>query len=212
MSFEPFTRITGVAAPLTMPNIDTDVIIRVDRMVSMDPAELAPFAFEAIRFDADGAEDPTFVLNQEPFRGAPILLGGSNFGCGSSREPAVWALQGIGIRCVVAPSFGDIFQANCHQNGLLPIVLAEVELDELAAMAMTGSPVTVDLDSQMIVSGTSRWSFAIGSMQKSALLEGLDDIDIAFRAIETVKAWEASDREIRPWAWTTSQAVRRSAG
>ena len=139
MSREPLQTLVGTAAPFLRPNVDTDVIIRVDRMVSMDPADLAPYAFEALRFDAAGDEDTECIFNQKPFRGAPILLAGPNFGCGSSREPAVWALQGMGVRCVVAPSFGDIFEANCHQNGLLPITLPEDQMHELAAVADTGA-------------------------------------------------------------------------
>ena len=110
------------------------------------------------------------------------------------REPAVWALQGMGVRCVVAPSFGDIFEANCHQNGLLPITLPEDQVDELAAIAETGAPVTVDLADQLIGAADHWWSFTIGSLQKLALLEGLDDIDLALQAGEDVDAWQTRDR------------------
>lgn len=211
MSREPLQTLVGTAAPFLRPNVDTDVIIRVDRMVSMDPADLAPYAFEAFRFDTAGDEDTECIFNQKPFRGAPILLAGPNFGCGSSREPAVWALQGMGVRCVVAPSFGDIFEANCHQNGLLPITLPEDQMHELAAVADTGALVTVDLADQMIVAAEQRWSFTIGSMQKLALLEGLDDIDLALRARDDVDAWQTRDRAARPWAWTTTRPDRNPA-
>ena len=144
------------------------------------------------------------------FQGAPILLAGPNFGCGSSREPAVWALQGMGVRCVVAPSFGDIFEANCHQNGLLPVTLPEDQMDELAAIADTGALVSVDLADQLIVAADHRWSFTIGSMQKFSLLEGLDDIDLALRARDDVDAWQTRDRAVRPWAWTTTRPDRNS--
>ena len=126
-------------------------------------------------------------------------------------EPAVWALQGMGVRCVVAPSFGDIFEANCHQNGLLPITLPEDQMDELAAIADTGALVTVDLADQLIVAAEHRWSFTIGSMQKLALLEGLDDIDLALRAGDDVDAWQTRDRAARPWAWTTTRPDRNPA-
>ncbi len=205
MTAPPLTTVTGVAAPLLRPNLDTDVIIRVERMVSTSPADLAPFAFEAIRYQADGSENPEFVLNQEPFRGATILVGGPNFGCGSSREPAVWAIVGLGIRCIVAPSFGDIFQANCHQNGVLPIVLDEAAVDELADSAATGTPVTVDLAAQQVRAADRTWCFAIGPTQKLALLEGLDDLDLALRDIDSIRAWEQADRANRPWAWTSVQ-------
>ncbi len=207
----PLTTVTGAAAPLLRPNLDTDVIIRVERMVSTSPADLAPFAFEAIRYQADGSENPEFVLNQEAFRGAPILVGGPNFGCGSSREPAVWAIVGLGIRCIVAPSFGDIFQANCHQNGVLPIVLDETEVDDLAELAATGTPVTVDLAAQQVRAADRSWSFAIGLPQKLALLEGLDDLDLALRDIDSVRAWEQADRANRSWAWTSVQQHAKEA-
>src|SRR5919205_1213678 len=122
---QPFTKVGGPAAPLLRANVDTDLIIRIERLVGTRREELGPFAFEALRRRADGSEDPDFVLNRPEYRGAPILLAGPNFGCGSSREGAVWALMGAGIRCVIAPSFGDIFFSNCFQNGLLPVVLPE---------------------------------------------------------------------------------------
>lgn len=208
---EPLTVVTGAAAPLLRPNLDTDVIIRVERMISTSPADLAPFAFEAIRYEADGSENPEFVLNQEAFRGAPILVGGPNFGCGSSREPAVWAIVGLGIRCIVAPSFGDIFQGNCHQNGVLPVVLDVTEVDDLAGLAATGTPVTVDLAAQQIRAADRSWSFAIGPTQKLALLEGLDDLDLALRDIDTIRVWERADRANRPWAWTSVQQHAKEA-
>jgi 3-isopropylmalate/(R)-2-methylmalate dehydratase small subunit len=192
----------GAAVPLVRPNLDTDVIIRIDRMVSTSPSELAPFAFESLRTGADGEPDPTVALNDPRFTGAPILIGGSNFGCGSSREPAVWALMGLGIRCVIAGSFGDIFEANCHQNGVLPVVLPEPDLSTLAAIAADGTPVEVDLDAQQINADGSAWPFTIGTIQKAALLEGLDDIELALRLSDDIEAWEAQDRLRRPWAWT----------
>jgi len=201
MSAGPLRTVTGVAAPLLRSNIDTDVIIRVERMVSAKPADLAPWAFEAMRYRPDGSEDPGFVLNQEPFRDAPILVAGSNFGCGSSREPAVWAIAGLGIRCIVAPSYGDIFEANCHQNGILPIVLSEAEVDDLATLAATGVPVTVDLEAQQVRSADCIWPFVIGPSQKLALLEGLDDLDLARSQMDAIRNWEHADRTARPWAW-----------
>ena len=199
MSRQPLGTVCGLAVPLVRPNLDTDVIIRIDRMVSTSPSELAPFAFESLRTRSDGEPDPTVALNDPRFRGAPILIGGSNFGCGSSREPAVWALMGLGIRCVIAGSFGDIFEANCHQNGVLPIVLPEPGLSALAAIAANGIPVEVDLEAQQINADGSAWPFTIGTMQKAALLEGLDDIDIALRLSDDIEAWERQDRRRRPW-------------
>jgi 3-isopropylmalate/(R)-2-methylmalate dehydratase small subunit len=207
VSSEPLRIVSGAAAPLLRPNLDTDVIIRIDRMVSTQPADLAPFAFEAIRYRTDGSDNPDFALNQDRFRHAPILIGGPNFGCGSSREPAVWAIVGLGIRCIVAPSFGDIFQANCYQNGLLAIVLDKSEVAELADVAATGTSVTVDLEAQTISASERAWFFTIGAAQKAALLEGLDDLDVAVRDLDRIRTWEQADRDLRPWAWI---AVRQN--
>jgi 3-isopropylmalate/(R)-2-methylmalate dehydratase small subunit len=208
VSFEPVTRITGVAAPLLRANVDTDVIIRIDRLTTNRPSELAPYAFEALRYRADGSEEPSFILNRAPFRGAPILVAGPNFGCGSSREPAVWALMGLGIRCVIAPSFGDIFQGNCFQNGVLPVELPEADVDALAVAAESGEPVTVDLREQRVTTSSRSWSFALPALRKQSLLEGLDDLDLALQDLPLVLAWEERDRQARPWAWLTSEAER----
>ena len=202
MSFEPLRTVTGVAAPLLRPNVDTDVIIRIDRLVTK-VADLAPFAFEAIRFNADGSPNPEFVLNQERFAGATILIGGSNFGCGSSREPAVWAIASLGIRVVIAPSFGDIFQSNCYRNGLLAITLDERDVRELGECAATGEPVTVDLEAQQISFRDRRWPFAIGATQRLVLIEGLDDFDLAMRDLDAISEWQQKDRLVRGWAWTS---------
>jgi 3-isopropylmalate/(R)-2-methylmalate dehydratase small subunit len=201
VSIEPLRSVTGVAAVLDRPNLDTDVIIRIERMVSTDPAALAPFAFEALRYRPDGSDDPEFVLNQAPFTGAPILVGGPNFGCGSSREPAVWAIKGLGIRVIVAPSFGDIFQANCHQNGLLPVVLPAAGAGALAAIASTGAAVTVDVEKLEVAAGGRTWPFRLGATQRLSLLEGLDDLDLAMRDMPAVRAWENADQITRSWAW-----------
>jgi 3-isopropylmalate/(R)-2-methylmalate dehydratase small subunit len=122
---QPFRTVTGIAAPLLRANIDTDMIIPVQRLVGASRDGLGPYGFERFRYLADGSDNPEFPLNRDAFRNAPILLAGENFGCGSSREGAVWTLMGMGLRCVIAPSFGDIFHNNCFQNGLLPVRLPE---------------------------------------------------------------------------------------
>ncbi|WP_208511213.1 3-isopropylmalate dehydratase small subunit, partial [Variovorax paradoxus] len=137
---QPFTLLRGAAAPLSIDNVDTDLIVRIERLTSLARGELGPWAFEALRFRADGSEDPDFVLNQPRWREAPILVAGRNFGCGSSREGAVWALLARGIRCVIAESFGDIFHANCFQNGVLPIRLAPSELARAHAACGADGP------------------------------------------------------------------------
>ena len=204
MSRQPFTTVTGAAAPLLLSNVDTDVIIRIDRMTSTDPADLAPYAFEALRHRPDGSDDPTFVLNAPCFAGAPILLAGANFGCGSSREPAVWAIMGIGIRCVIAPSFGDIFRANCLTNGVLPVTLDQESINQLAKAAALGVPVTVDLDRQRVTAQGASWSFTISTIQKTALLEGLDELRLAMRFEQDTARWEREDLLVRPWAWSAA--------
>lgn len=176
---EKFTVLQGIAAPLLVANIDTDVIIRIERMSNLARGELGPWAFEALRWTSDGTENPEFILNQEPFRAASILLAGANFGCGSSREMAVWALQEHGIRCIIAPSFGDIFFSNCLQNGVLAIRLAAAAIDGFAAHLLSDPPnarLTVDLLSQEIRYKKLRLGFDIEALARESLLEGLDAI------------------------------------
>ena len=200
---EPFTTVSGPAAPLMLANVDTDVIIRVEPMTRHPREALGRFAFEALRYRPDGSEDPAFVLNQPPYRGAPILLAGANFGCGSSREPAVWALMGMGIRCVIAPSFGDIFFGNCFQNGMLPIVLDEHTLEELATTARTGAAMIVDLvQRQLSIGDSAPLPFQVDGLRRESLLAGLDAIGLTLKDAPAIAAWQAADRARRPWIWS----------
>jgi 3-isopropylmalate/(R)-2-methylmalate dehydratase small subunit len=208
MTFDPLTRIDGPAVPLLRPNIDTDLIIRVDHMVSTDPSALAPFAFQAIRHLADGREDPSCPLNQPRYRNAPVLLAGPNFGCGSSREPAVWAIAGLGIRCVIAPGFGDIFAANCFQNGVLAIALPAGPVQAIADAATASGRIVVDLPAQTIASHDHAWTFDIAPLHKTALTEGLDDLDHSVRHLDAADAWINRDRSRRRWAWAGAAAER----
>jgi 3-isopropylmalate/(R)-2-methylmalate dehydratase small subunit len=195
---EPFTVVRGVAAPLMRPDVDTDVLAPAHGGRG-DPARSC---FAPIRYLPDGREDPSFVLNQGPFRGAPILLAGHNFGCGSSRENAVWSLQALGIRCVIAPSFGDIFFGNCFQNGLLPIVLEAQTLDWLAEEAAAGTPMVVDLRSSALTSpGGTTIPFAVNPTRREQLLDGLDDLTLGLRRLDLVRAFQAADRQRRPWIY-----------
>src|SRR5712691_303588 len=149
---EKFTRLTGVAAPLPMINIDTDKIFPAVYLKTIKRTGLAKWLFQEIRFRPDGSENPDFVLNQEPYRHAKIIVAGDNFGCGSSREHAPWALLDFGIRCVIAPSFADIFYNNCFKNGILPIVLPQADVDKLMDDAERGSNaiISVDLEQQEV--------------------------------------------------------------
>lgn len=199
---QSFTTVTGPAAPLMRANVDTDVIVRIERLTTLGKEALGPYAFEALRYRAEGSEDPGFVLNQPPFRGAPLLLADANFGCGSSREGAVWALQAIGVRCVIAPSFGDIFFANCFQNGVLPIRLPAAQVQALAAQAAGGGAFTVDLHAQRLTApdGTAL-PFDVDALRREALLAGLDEIGLSLQHADAIAAWQAQDRALRPWNW-----------
>ncbi len=200
---DAFTVVAGVAAPLMRANIDTDTVIRIERLTNATPAETAPWLFEALRFDAAGREDPDFVLNQPQFRDAPILLAGENFGCGSSREGAVWALKYSGVRCVIAPSFGDIFANNCYQNFVLPVVLPAEQVERLAAECAGGNTrVSVDLVRQIVVSPHGEeMPFAVETIRRDALLEGLDEIGLTLKHDAAIAAFQAADRTARPWVW-----------
>jgi 3-isopropylmalate/(R)-2-methylmalate dehydratase small subunit len=210
---QPFTFVTGQAAPLMQANIDTDVIIRIERLIDPSPANLSAYALEALRFLPDGSENPDCLLNQPRFKGAPILLAGANFGCGSSREGAVWALMALGIRCIIAASFGDIFSSNCFQNGVLPVVLPESTVQALAEQARAHDhPMTIDLVRQLVISpeGEER-AFVIDPLRREALLAGLDAIGQTLTYASDIAAWQAADRVARPWVWqpvTTHHAQR----
>ncbi|MBK1658469.1 3-isopropylmalate dehydratase small subunit [Paracraurococcus ruber] len=202
---QPFTTVTGIAAPLLWANVDTDMIIPVQRLVGTGRDGLGPHGFERFRYLPDGGDNPDFPLNRAPFKGAPILLADENFGCGSSREGAVWTLMGMGLRCVIAPSFGDIFHNNCFQNGLLPVRLP-IEVIRRMAEAMEESPgnarVTVDLDRQVVV---TPWGeavpFAVDARKREALLSGLDEVAQTLQRADAIAAWQARDRAARAWAW-----------
>lgn len=200
---ERFTTLSGQAAPLMRANIDTDLIIRIERLTGTKREEMGQWAFETLRYRPDGSENPDFVLNQGPFRGAPVLLAGANFGCGSSREGAVWALQGAGIRCVIAESFGDIFFNNCFQNGILPIRLPGETVRALAEQSAGGNArLTVDLERQTILSPRGEAiPFEVDAARRTALLEGLDDIGQTLLHATDIEAWQAADRAARPWVW-----------
>ena len=203
---DKFTKVTGVATPLMRQNVDTDLIIRIERLVDNVGREgLGPFAFEQIRFKPDGSENPDCIFNQEPYRDAPMILSRENFGCGSSREGAVWALKGMGIKAVIAPYFGDIFNNNCFQNGILPVPLP-IEEVELLADEMTASPgnarITVDLENCIVISPTGRTiPFKVEAHRQHAMLNGLDDIAQTLSRQDAIVGWQKADQSARPWVW-----------
>ncbi|KIG10084.1 3-isopropylmalate dehydratase small subunit [Caballeronia concitans] len=199
------TTITGPAAPLLRDNIDTDLIIRIERISQLVRGQLGPYLLETLRYRGDGpssGEREDFVLNRPAFRHACIVLGGKNFGCGSSREMAVWALEEAGIRCVIAPSFGDIFYNNCLQNGLLPVRLDASAIQRIADISRDGASIEVDLRALEIrVPGLDAIPFDFDEAPREALLEGLDEIDQTRRLSERIAQFRASDRKARGWAY-----------
>jgi 3-isopropylmalate/(R)-2-methylmalate dehydratase small subunit len=198
----PFTNETAVAVPIDLPNVDTDRIIPARFLRKPRAPEFAGYLFHDVRFDADGHEREDFVLNQAPFRGAGIVVAAENFGCGSSREAAVWALDAYGIRAVIAPSLGDIFHENCYKNGLLPVILPAETVAGLRAQlhARPGASIGVDLDTQTVTApdGT-RHPFEIDPFRKQALLRGQDEIALTLSHEADIAAFERRHFQAMPW-------------
>ena len=199
---DKFTTLTGVAAPLPMTNVDTDMIIPKQYLKTIHRTGLGRGLFDEMRFREDGSEEPDFVLNRPAYRNAEILVAGENFGCGSSREHAPWALLDFGIRCVIAPSFADIFHNNCFKNGILPVTLPHEQVDALMRDAERGANArtTVDLEAQTVtISDGQAFRFEIDPHQKRCLLEGLDDIALTLEEAGAIDAFEARAAQARPW-------------
>ena len=199
---DKFDSLTGVAAPLPLINVDTDMIIPKQFLKTIERSGLGKNLFDEMRYLDDGSENPDFVLNKPAYRDAEIIVAGDNFGCGSSREHAPWALLDFGIRAVIAPSFADIFYNNCFKNGILPIVLPQDQVDALMEHARNGSNarLTVDLESQTVTApdGT-RYAFAVDAFKKHCLLNGLDDIGLTMEKAGSIDAYEGDLRQSRPW-------------
>jgi 3-isopropylmalate/(R)-2-methylmalate dehydratase small subunit len=205
---EKFTKLTGVAAPLPMINVDTDMIIPKQFLKVISRDGLGRGLFDEMRFNQDGSEIPEFVLNQPAYREAKILVTGENFGCGSSREHAPWAILDFGITCVIAPSFADIFYNNCFKNGILPIVLPQSDVDKLMDDAERGANaiVSVDLETQEITGPDGgKITFEIDPFRKHCLLNGLDDIGLTLEKKASIDSFEAKQHASQPWLY--SQAV-----
>ncbi len=192
----PFIRHTGKAAAFIRENIDTDLIIPKQFLTTILRSGLGRHLFHDLRYREDGSEDPAFVLNREPGRSATLLLGGANFGCGSSREHAPWALMDFGFRAVLAPSFADIFRTNAFKNGLLPAV---VEPEALEALAAAPGAITVDLEALTLAQDGRTYPFACEPWGRSALLEGLDEIEATLRRLPAIEAFEARRRTESAW-------------
>jgi 3-isopropylmalate/(R)-2-methylmalate dehydratase small subunit len=199
---EKFTQLTGVAAPLPMINVDTDMIIPKDYLKTIHRTGLGKGLFAELRYNEDGTDNPDFVLNKPAYRTAQILVAGDNFGCGSSREHAPWALLDYGIRCVISTEFGDIFYNNCFKNGILPVKVSKEDLDKLMDDAGRGANATisVDLAAQEIRGpdgGVVR--FDIDGFRKHCLLNGLDDIGLTLQKSDRISNFEKHDSVNRPW-------------
>jgi 3-isopropylmalate/(R)-2-methylmalate dehydratase small subunit len=198
---QPFTILRGVAAPMPLENIDTDAITpsAANRSAS---ADVGAMLFNNSRYHLDGTENPDFILNQPKYRHSQILVAGRNFGCGSSRERAVWALQKFGIRCVIAPSFADIFYDNAFQNGLLPVMLPLPDWQSLLdSLASSDAIVSVDLVECRLEAPSGHYTFEVTPERRIALLEGLDEIDLMLRFQSDIEAFELVDRARRPWLY-----------
>ncbi len=199
---DKFTTLTGIAAPMPLVNIDTDMIIPKQFLKTIHRSGLGKNLFDEMRYFPDGTENPAFVLNKPAYREAQIIVAGDNFGCGSSREHAPWALLDYGIRCVISTSFADIFYNNCFKNGILPIVLPPEAVEALMKDAENGANarLTVDLESQTVTGadGTA-YPFEMDPHRKHCLLNGLDDIGLTMEKAPAIEAYEARIAQSQPW-------------
>ena len=197
-----FTKLSGIAAPLKLVNIDTDMIIPKQFLKTIKRSGLGVNLFDEMRYDDDRNEIETFVLNQPAYRNAQILVTGENFGCGSSREHAPWAIADFGITCVIAPSYADIFYSNCFKNGILPIALPQEQIDVLMQDAEKGANarIEIDLESQTITSSDGEvFSFDVDTFKKYCLMNGLDDIGLTMEKVTSIDTFEAAAATSRPW-------------
>lgn len=201
---DKFTKIRAVAAPLPITNVDTDMIIPQNHLRTIERTGLGKFAFSNIRYNDDGSEREDFVLNKPAYRNAEILIVGENFGCGSSREHAPWALTDFGLRCIIAPSFADIFYGNCFKNGLLPIKLPQDIIDDLMKDAEMGANAvfTIDLENLEITRPDGEVvTFEIDGFRQHCLINGLDDIGLTMARDKQISAFEAKQKIEQPWLY-----------
>lgn len=199
---DKFEKLTGIAAPMPLINIDTDMIIPKVFLKTIKRSGLGVNLFDEMRYDSDGNEIADFILNKPAYRNAEIIVAGDNFGCGSSREHAPWALLDFGIRCVIAPSFADIFYNNCFKNGILPIVMPREVVDILMEDARKGANarITVDLEAQTVTSSDGKeFSFEVDEFRKHCLMNGLDDIGLTLEKAASIDTFEKSAAQARPW-------------
>ncbi len=196
---QKFTTLKSIPAYLPIVNIDTDMIIPKQFLKTIKRTGLGKNLFFEMRYDDQGKIIDNFILNQEPFNQSKILIAGKNFGCGSSREHAPWALLDFGITCVISSSFADIFYSNCFKNGILPIILDEEKIKEISEYANRKEEISVDLNDEKIIYGNNEILFKIDSFKKKCLLEGLDDIALSLKKFEKIESFEKNLKEKKPW-------------
>jgi len=202
---EKFTTLTSVAAALPLINIDTDMIIPKQFLKTIERTGLGKSLFFEMRFDLDGKEIPDFVLNKTAFKHAKILVALDNFGCGSSREHAPWALADFGIHCVIAPSFADIFFNNCFKNSILPVILPHAQVEELLEFAKDeNNSITIDLPKQEVRAANKIFKFEVDPFRKHCLIEGLDDIGLTLQKEGEISKFEKRNREVTPWLYASN--------
>jgi 3-isopropylmalate/(R)-2-methylmalate dehydratase small subunit len=199
---QKFTTLKGRAAPMNIMNVDTDMIIPKNFLKTIKRTGLGISLFAEMRYNEDGSEKPDFVLNRPAYRHAEILVAGENFGCGSSREHAPWAILDFGIRCIIAPSYADIFYNNCFKNGILPLVLKQNEVDAVMKIAEDEkNEISVDLEKQTVSAGGKEYRFEIDQFRKHCLVNGLDDIGLTLQKAGDIAAYESKMRKANPWLW-----------
>ena len=199
IKMEKFSVLKGIPAYLSMINVDTDMIIPKQFLKTIKRTGLGKSLFYEMRYDENGKKIKEFVLNKEPYNNSSILIAGKNFGCGSSREHAPWALLDFGIKCVIAPSFADIFYNNCFKNGMLPIILDEKKIEELVQYSERKESIEINLTEQEIIFGNKRIKFKVDSFKKNCLLNGLDDIAMTLERSEKISSYENKNKKNKPW-------------
>ncbi len=199
---QKFTTLTATAAPLDLINIDTDMIIPKQFLKTIERTGLGKNLFHEMRFDLEGKEIADFILNQPAYKNSQILIAKDNFGCGSSREHAPWALNDFGIKCVIAPSFADIFFNNCFKNGILPVTLTSAEVDELLEFAKDhGNSISIDLPKQEVRAANKIYKFTVDPFRKNCLIEGLDDIGLTMKKSDKIDAFEKANKQKVSWLY-----------
>jgi len=199
INMKKFNTLKGIPAYLPMTNIDTDMIIPKQFLKTIKRTGLGKSLFFEMRYDNDGKKIEEFILNKKPYNNSPILIVGKNFGCGSSREHAPWALFDFGIKCVISPSFADIFYNNCFKNGMLPIILEEKKIEELVEYFERKENIQINLSEQQIIFGNKIIQFEIDKFKKECLLNGLDDIALSLKNVEKISSYENELRKNKPW-------------